>query len=285
MTRTSLLLLTAFSAAACTDPIDIAGGTGANSLDTESGLIASLSGASSERPCGDQTAANVALPNGNHLALCVLAQGREVFVEQGPTATAPSIDPALATPGCGLDLYLAHTAADAPVPAALVDACPSENRAPSLATRSIVANPVIQPFEPTAGFTAYNCSAATSAFAQLCMQCQPYDDCIDWCVTARWGWHDRTMSGGSFLGEEGNVAMERNASCGGPTRVRAWEREDAGDAWGAPKIDFWLPSGQRSTTGIIHHSVAIFGQDYDFRLRADSAAGASHQHTGYFLDE
>jgi hypothetical protein len=31
--------------------------------------------------------------------------------------------------------------------------------------------------------------------------------------------------------------------------------------------------------------VIIFGQDYDFRLRADSVAGAYHPHPGYFLDE
>ncbi len=286
MPRTlSIALLSALVAPACTDPIDEGGGVGEASLVPESGLITELTGASSDRPCGGHTAANVALPNGNRLALCVLDGGREVFVEQGPIETAPSVDPALAAPACGLDLYLAHTTAETPVPESLVAACAPEKRAPSLATRQIVTSQVIQPFRPASNFTAYNCSAAASTFASLCLQCQPYDDCADWCVTARWGWHDRIMSGSAFLGEEGNVAIERNASCGGPTRVRAWEREDVGDSWGTPKVDFWLPSGQRSTTGIIHHSAVIFGQDYDFRLRADSAAGASHQHSGYFLDE
>jgi hypothetical protein len=31
--------------------------------------------------------------------------------------------------------------------------------------------------------------------------------------------------------------------------------------------------------------ISDLGQDYDFRLRADSVAGADHQHSGYFLDE
>lgn len=283
----STLLLTAVLVPACAEaPAPEPGGTGEAPVVDEPGLVAQLTGASAERPCGDRTAANVALPNGDRLALCVLGNGRELFIEQGALGTDGWIDPDAARPACGLELYLANTAADAPVPAALVDACEPERRPSALDSRPIVTTSVFHPVEPTAYSVAYNCAAPTSTFAsQYCYQCKPYDDCIDWCVSSRWGWHDRTMSFGNFLGEEGNVAMETNASCGGNTRVRAWEREDAGDAWGSPAIDFQLPSGRRSTTGIIHHSVAIFGQDYDFRLRADSAAGASHQHSGYFLDE
>lgn len=281
------LLSAALLVPACTDAVpDEVGGAGEGPVVNEPGLVAELTGATAERPCGDRTAANIALANGDRLALCVLDHGRELFVAQGSLATTGSIDPASTRPACGLDLYLANTAADAPVPAALVDACEPEHRSALLDNRAIVATPVFQTQVPAAQFAAYNCATSASTFAsQYCYHCKPYDDCIDWCVPSHWGWHDRTMSFGNFLGEEGNVAMETNASCGGKTRVRAWEREDAGDAWGTPEIDFQLPSGQRSTTGLIHHSIAIFGQDYDFRLRADSATGAYHQHSGYFLDE
>ncbi len=287
MTRLhSALILTALLAPACVAATeDVVGGTGEAPLLDEDASVAGLPGASAERPCGERTVASVALADGNHLALCVLESGRELFVEHGPMYVAPAIDAAAANVACGLDLYLANTAADAPVPAALVAACPAELRPASLAARSIVDAAVLEPIAAPTTSVAYNCSAADSTFASLCYQCSPYDDCADWCVTARWGWHDRTMSGGSFLGEEGNVAMERNASCSGSTRVRAYEREDAGDSWGTPEIDFSLSSGRRSTTGIIHHSAAIFGQDYDFRLRADSSSGAYHLHSGYFLDE
>lgn len=280
-------ILTAILIPACTElPDSEPGGIGDAPILDEPGLVAELTGATAERPCGDRTAANVALPNGDRLALCVLDDGRELFIEQGAMGTPGWIDPVAARPACGLDLYLANTASDAPVPAALVDACEPELRSAALDNRTIVASAVMQPAQAKSHFVAYNCAAPAANFAsQYCLQCKPYDDCIDWCVSSRWGWHDRTMSFGNFLGEEGNVAIETNASCGGNTRVRAWEREDAGDYWGSPKIDFQLPSGQRSTTGIIHHSIAIFGQDYDFRLRADSASGASHQHSGYFLDE
>lgn len=283
----SNLLLSAILIPACTDaPIDEPGGVGEGPIVDEPGLVSDLAGATEERPCGDRTAANVGLPNGDRLALCVLDDGREFFVAQGAMGTEGWIDPDAARPACGLELYLANTAADVAVPAALVEACEPQHRPAALAARAIVSTPVIQPAPPTASYVAYNCAAPTSAFAsQYCFKCKPYDDCIDWCVSSRWGWHDRTMSFSNFLGEEGNIAIETNASCGGRTRVRAWEREDAGDAWGKPKIDFYLPSGRRSTTGIIHHSAAIFGQDYDFRMRADSAYGASHQHSGYFLDE
>ena len=87
------------------------------------------------------------------------------------------------------------------------------------------------------------------------------------------------------MGEEGNVAMETTAACTGQVRVRAYYAEDTGDAW-ETKVDKVINAGTSTTYGMIYHSVAIFGQDYDFRLRANSHAnGGVHRHSGYFLDE
>jgi hypothetical protein len=272
--------------AACAEPAPEAGGTGAQALATEDGTVERLEGATAERPCGDRTVAGVALPNGNRLALCVLDNGTEAILEQGPIGRPAFFDLAARRPACGLELFLAGTDASVPVPAALVDACPAERPAVGLASRVIVDAPVLQDAAIVA--TAYTnyCNVPDSTFAsERCFHCDPYDDCIDWCVKDHWGWHDRTMSFSNFLGEEGNIAIETNSSCGGSTHVRQWERDDWDDLWGSPDLDYFLSSGQWTTSGMIFHSAVLFGQDYDFRLRADSASGAYHQHSGYFLDE
>jgi len=272
--------------AACAGPAEQAGGPGAQALATDDGTIERLEGATAERPCGDRTVANVALPNGNRLALCVLANGTEAIHEEGPLGRGAFFDVAARRPACGLDLFLAGTDASVPVPAALVDACPAEHQAVGLAARAIVDTPIFQPkvIVPTP-YTNY-CNVPDTTFAsERCYHCDPYDDCIDWCVRDHWGWHDRTMSFSNFLGEEGNIAIETNSSCGGQTHVRQWERDDAGDAWGSPDLDYYVNAGSWTYSGMIFHSAVLFGQDYDFRLRADSASGAYHQHSGYFLDE
>lgn len=272
--------------AACAGTGDPAGGVGTEPLDPSDGTIADLPGASLERPCAERTVANVELPNGNRLALCVLGEGREAFVEHGPQGREAFFDLRGRKHTCGLDLFLRGTGADVPVPQALVDACPPELQAPGLAARRIVDEPVFQPIAKTPIIAVNYCTVSDATFrSQRCFECAPYDDCVDWCVAEHWGAHQRTMTNPDFLGEEGNIAIETNSSCGGTTRVRQWEIEDEGDAWGTPDLDYNLGNGQWTNSGLIHHSVAIFGQDYEFRLRGDSAAGAYHQHTGYFIDE
>jgi hypothetical protein len=272
---------------------DGAGGPGSQRLAVGAdgaGLEEQLIGASEERPCGERTVAGVELPNGNRLAWCVLPNGSELVIERGRIGDSPIFGPRelrARRPACGLELYLGATPASAAVPRALVDACPGAGAMAALAARSIVAGALIEPLvaAPTSHATSPNyCNFSDSKFqAERCYECSPYDDCYDWCVPQHWGWHDRTMS--AFLGEEANIAVEVNASCQGSTRLRGWHREDVGDYWGAPEYDFYLSAGHWTTTALIYHSVGIFGQDYDLRLRADSNAGAYHQHSGYFLDE
>lgn len=268
-------------------PDDREGDKGSRPLDTSDGTIDRLEGATEERPCADHTVANIELPNGNRMAFCVFGDGHELFNEAGRLDHAAWFGPSTPRPACGLDLYLAGTAADVPVPAALVNACPSEHRFAGLTTRTIVEGSVFQPIKPLGSIDRTNyCNVPDTTFvSERCFTCNPYDDCMAWCVRDHWGWHDRWMSAGNFLGEEGNIAIETNSSCGGTTRVRQWERDDWDDAWGSPDLDYNVASGHWSNSGFIWHSVAIFGQDYDFRLRADSVAGAYHQHSGYFLDE
>lgn len=276
-------------AAGCTgaSPEDGAGGKGAQELDTSDGTIDRLAGATDERPCADHTVANVELPNGNRMAFCVFGDGHEMFHESGRLGHAAFFGPNTARPSCGLDLYLAGTPEEVPVPAALVNACPSEHRIAALSARKIVDDAVFQPVKQLGSIPRTNyCAVPDTTFeSERCFHCSPYDDCIDWCVRDHWGWHDRWMSASNMLGEEGNIAIETNSSCGGNTRVRQWERDDAGDAWGSPDADYNVASGHWANSGFIWHSVVIFGQDYDFRLRADSVSGAYHQHSGYFLDE
>jgi hypothetical protein len=66
--------------------------------------------------------------------------------------------------------------------------------------------------------------------------------------------------------------------------MRAWARDDVGDAWGSPKIDFMLKNGTSSWTGLIFHG-SVFEPNYDFRMRADSSSGATHRHGTFFLNE
>jgi hypothetical protein len=247
-----------------------------------------LPGATPERPCGAATVANLRLANGNQLSFCVLPGGTELFQEVGPHGRTSFLAEMAAQPACGLDVYLAATGAGAAVPAALVDACPTELRPAALAARPIVAEGVFDdaPDQGIVPRTNYCVASAATFVAERCYVCNPYDDCYDWCVSDAWGWHSRTMSYSNFLGEEGNIAMETNAACGSaPTRVRGYTRDDYDDAFGTPSYDYWLNSGYWNTNGMIRHSIAVFGQDYDFRLRADSNAGGWHRHTGYFFDE
>ncbi|HVV81538.1 MAG TPA: hypothetical protein VHE35_00620 [Kofleriaceae bacterium] len=288
----STLLSTALAACAgdgaAPGATDLAGGAGPAPT-APAGDEAALAGATDLRPCADRTVANVELPNGDRLALCVLASGNEVVIEQGPIGGQPWLKAPALKSACGLDLFLAATTPDVPVPAALVNACPAEHQvSDAIAARAIVDEPVLQPMRPAVSFRTSYCNVSDQTFVnERCaeMECAPYDDCYDWCVSAHWGWHDRTMSFSNFLGDEGNIAMETNSSCSGSTHVRQWERDDAGDAWGSPDSDYWVSGGHWATSGFIYHSVWLFGQDYDFRLRADSESGAYHQHTGYFLDE
>lgn len=156
-----------------------------------------------------------------------------------------------------------------------------------------------KPLGPT--HHSHFCAATTGKAAflvQVCSQlaagCAPSADCKVLCADVipsvglapadQWGSHQHTMSNSSTLGGEGNVAMEENASCGGSTRVRAWARDDVGDAWGSPKIDFMLAKGTSSFTGLIFHG-SVFEPNYDFRMRADSSSGATHRHGTFFLNE
>jgi hypothetical protein len=186
-----------------------------------------------------------------------------------------------------LEILLATTDTDVPVPRALLAGVDRGLADTAAATRAIVDAPVVTwSGDVGAGAARTNycgASGATSFAKNACFHCDPYDDCDDWCVTDLWGWHDRNLGG--WMGEEGNVGMETTAACVGQVRVRAFYAEDSGDAW-QTKIDKVIGAGTSTTYGLIYHSVAIFGQDYDIRLRAESKSGGGvHRHSGYFLDE
>jgi hypothetical protein len=248
-----------------------------------------LAHADDDHPCGDATVADVTTTNGNRLQLCSMPNGVEAFIETGPTGRASAVRAsAPARPACALELLLATTTDETPVPAALLSACRDSDLAATAAfTRRVVEGPVTtyvaQADTRTPRANYCGASGASSFSSSECFHCDPYDDCDDWCITDLWGWHDRNFAG--WMGDEGNVAMETTAACTGQVRVRAYYAEDAGDAW-ETKVNKVINAGTSTTYGMIYHSVAIFGQDYDFRLRATSeSSGGVHRHSGYFLDE
>lgn len=260
----------------------------------DEGMREALPDATLERPCGEQTIAHVRLPNGNTMSFCLYGRGwifnevssvdREFYLDRMGIRRPQDVM-------CAVDLYMAVTKADVPLPVALLEACPIDHRKRNdYHSRRIVRHGVFQKSlgdKPTQHSHFCAPSTGKAAFLAQCPKCDPFADCIvRGCFDPiLLGFHQHTMSNSDNLGEEGNIAMERNASCGGSTRVRGWGREDIGDPWGSPKIDFMLSNGSSSWTGFIWHSIGIFGQDYDFRMRGDSDANAGHRHATYFEDE
>jgi hypothetical protein len=287
LSSVSLLLSVAFLVSGCTaDSAPEGGGTGEEppAADDELPLV----GADDDHPCGAATVADVRASNGNRLQLCSFSPGLEGFVETGPTGRDSAITTmAPERDTCALEILLATTSADVPVPRALLGGCADVSMVETATlTRTVVDGPVttwIGDFGPSPRGNFCGASGAAQFAASGCYECNPYDDCADWCITELWGWHDRNLSG--WMGEEGNIGMEHTAACVGQVRARAYYAEDAGDGW-QTKIDKIINPGTSSTYGLIYHSAAIFGQDYDIRLRATSHAnGGVHRHSGYFLDE
>jgi hypothetical protein len=246
-----------------------------------------LKGADDAHPCGAATVADVSALNGNRIQLCVIRPGVEAFVETGPTGRDSAVKAMAPTKHTSaLEILLATTGDDVAVPRALLAGAEKDIAETAVATRKIVDGPVTTWAGEVGSVARTNyCGAAgaTQFKNAECFHCDPYDDCDDWCITDLWGWHDRNFYG--WMGDEGNVGIETTAACTGQVRVRAFYAEDAGDAW-ETEIDKTLNAGTSSTYGLIYHSVAIFGQDYDIRLRAESKSGGGvHRHSGYFLDE
>lgn len=245
----------------------------------------SLRGATLERPCAEQTITQVQVRNGNRMSFCVFDVAKTLFVEVGLEDVGSIFDEVgIRDPFeyCAVDLYMAVTEASQPLPVELLAACPEKLRKrDDYAKREPVRGGYFETIrEPLA---ANFCGSDGKAkFKAACPVCNPYDDCLVFCDGDPATVHQRTLS--VWMGEEGNIALDKNASCGGSTRVRGWDRDDEGDAWGPPDYDFSLASGHSSTTGFIYHS-GFLGQDYDFRVRADSKSGAFHRFGTYLEDE
>jgi hypothetical protein len=245
----------------------------------------SLRGASLERPCAERTITQVQVRNSNRMSFCVLGVAKTIFIEVGLEDIGSMFDEVgIRDPFayCAVDLYMAVTEDSQPLPVELLDACPRElRRRDDYARREPVRGGYFETIrEPQA---ANFCgSDGKSKFKAACPVCNAYDDCLLFCDGDPVGMHQRTLS--IWLGEEGNIALDKNASCNGSTRVRGWDREDEGDAWGPPDYDFSVTSGHSSSTGFIYHS-GFAGQDYDFKLRGDSRAGAFHRFGTYLEDE
>lgn len=245
----------------------------------------SLPDGSLERPCGGRTVTQVQARNGNRISFCILDVAKSVYVEVATGDRGSYLSEiGIRNPGdfCAVDLYMAVTDETRPLPLELLDACPRELRQrDDYDRREPIRGGYFEEIrQPMAG--SYCGSNGKNNFLADCPVCDPYDDCIVRCDGNAYGWHQRTLS--VNMGEEGNIALDRNGSCNGSTRVRGWDRDDIGDSWGTPDIDFPLGHGGKSWTGFIYHS-GFLGQDYDFKLRGDSNPGAFHRYGSYFEDE
>jgi hypothetical protein len=307
MPRSTLVMT--FVAMFAASPIFAAEEKGGEAVPFDKGMEEALPGATVQMPCGERTIAHVQLPNRNSMSFCLynrgLRRGFWIFNEVASDDREFYLDKiAIRRPHdlkCAVDLFMAVTEADVPLPKALLEACPVEHRKrDDYNKRRIVRGGV---FQETLGPTHHShfCPAATGKAAfllQVCSQlaagCAPDETCKVLCADVipsvglapadLWGSHQHTMSNPVNLGEEGNIAMEKNASCGGSTRVRAWARDDVGDPWGFPQIDFMLANGTSSWTGLIFHGT-FFEPNFDFRMRGDSLPGATHRHGTVFVDE
>jgi hypothetical protein len=238
-----------------------------------------------ERPCAGRTVTQIQVRNGNRMSFCVLGEGKAAFVEVASGDRGSYLEEVgIRNPAgiCAVDLYMEVTDESKPLPLELLDACPPElrRRRDYDSRRPIRGGYFEEIREPLAG-SYCGANGKANALAE-CPVCDPYDDCVVICNGGAYGWHQHTLS--VNMGEEGNIALDRNGSCNGKTLVRGWDREDIGDSWGTPDINFWLNSGAKSWTGFIYHS-GFLGQDYDFKLRGDSQAGAFHRYGSYFEDE
>ena len=249
----------------------------------ETSLDDRLPGASLERPCAEKTVAQIQVRNGNRMSFCVVDRGKGIYVEVGPEGSESYLDElGIRDPleRCAVDLYMEVTDESRPLPVELLEACPSEQRQrDDYDRREPVRGGYFEEIVEPQALSYCGANGKANFKAEMCPVCDPYDDCVSFCTGDAMGWHQRTLS--ISLGEEGNVAMESNASCNGKTLVRGWDRDDVGDSWGYPDIDFWLGSGKSSWKGFMYGGGL---EDYDFKLRGDSESGAFHRYGSYFSD-
>lgn len=111
-------------------------------------------------------------------------------------------------------------------------------------------------------------------------QCLYDDDDATWCKFSPVYNHTKSMS--ATLGEAGNSASERLASCAGATRFRGQrDRGSVDDSW-KTLFDVDVPS---NTTWRIHMSYDHWWHgDANFRFVGDGYGTAWHRYAGAFND-
>lgn len=242
--------------------------------------------------CGDATVASTRAQNGNRIVYCVI-DGAEVVGELAPIGRPSAVEDLeleLADTDCALDVFLATTEDDVPVPSALVASCEAKiGAAIDALGRPVIDQPVFAAnpdddagagFVPVANYCGS--SGPSQFFAE---QCAPlYSSNAPrytvWCQSGAATWHQKTL--GIQMGGDGNLAIGRVASCNGTTRWEALRRTNNWESW-APMVVVDVPSGWSWNTWMSHNP-SIFDPGSDFRFRGDSYGSAWHRYAGRFED-
>lgn len=247
--------------------------------------------------CGADTAASVLDADGRRLTFCVADGGREIIAEEsadGMISVLPRRHPDSTTSvaqrreACALDVFLAHSPADTPVPVALKASCESRRgHVVDVGARKLSAAAVLQPARNVAGLkpmtdmvsvdvnsngTKY-CNTVTGPSAFVLDFCMPLCTtfglpCVQACTPRFWSSSLRQCA-------ETNIVLEHIVSCTGWTRVLVDARDGSGDPW-SNKLDTWVGPNRHVEIFALEHG--DFGQDSDIRVRGSSEAGATHMH-------
>ncbi|HLL85456.1 MAG TPA: hypothetical protein VK420_22480 [Longimicrobium sp.] len=230
-----------------------------------------------DRPCGDQTVDVLRGERGGTFAFCVAPDGQELTFEDGEEGVPSMLDGSgLTAAACASEIYR-YLAPDREVPEALLKSCEGRTPLPEEPRARVQRLAPIQMTLPYCGT-----SGAVNFQKERCdayLPLYPNDPHSQWCITDKWGWHDRALSW-QLAGEEGDYGSEAIASCGGSTRFRAFWRWDVGDKW-FTAVDKTVLPGHWAIVSIY---TTGWSEDIDVRFRATSAKGAFHRHTGLFED-
>ncbi len=243
--------------------------------------------------CGADTAASIVGADGSRLTFCT-SNGREIVSEETSDGV-PSILPKRTSmnreahrgDACALDLFLAHSGPDVPVPTALKASCElRRGHLVDVGARKLSAVAVLQPERVLLGevtsktsrlFVAEDegskyCNKATGSAAfttDFCTaQCVGSNPCLQACTPVNFASSVRQCA-------EVNDVTEDIVSCSGFTRVFVDVRDGSSDPF-TTKLDRFVGANRHLSLDVFE--LGSWGQDSDIRVRASSLPGAGHKH-------
>ncbi len=254
--------------------------------------------------CGANTAASIATADGHRLTFCVSDHGREIIAEETSDGTrsvlprrVPGSAPGIARRAdeCALDVFLAHSASDVPVPVALKASCElRRGHVVDVGSRKLSVDAVLSAMPQVEGLTtkterlfvsedgdgAKYCNVATGSAAFVTDFCSslctsfPGSPCSQACTPVNFTSSVRQCA-------ETNIVDEDIVSCSGFTRVLVDVRDSSSDPF-SNRLDRFLGPNRHMFIDVFE--LGFFGQDSDIRVRATSLPGAGHKHAFECID-